>query len=63
LTAATTRGRRRTLSSWRTISGSIQSVPGPLRQARLLEPYALLWITLAYEQKLGRTFACRLMRR
>jgi len=36
---------------------------GPLRQARLLEPYALLWITLAYEQQLGRNFACRLRRR
>jgi len=36
---------------------------GPLAQARLLEPYALLWITLAYKQGLGRNFAFRLVRR
>jgi predicted dinucleotide-binding enzyme len=36
---------------------------GPLRQARLLEPYGLLWISLAYQQRLGRNFAFRLMRR
>lgn len=36
---------------------------GPLTQARLLEPYALLWISLAYQQHLGRNFAFRLMRR
>jgi predicted dinucleotide-binding enzyme len=36
---------------------------GPLVQARLLEPYALLWITLAYKQGLGRSFAFRLVRR
>lgn len=36
---------------------------GPLAQARLLEPYALLWISLAIHQQLGRDFAFRLMRR
>lgn len=36
---------------------------GPLSQARLLEPYALVWITLAYKQKLEWIFAFRLMRR
>jgi len=36
---------------------------GPLARARLLEPYALLWILLAYQQRLGRNFAFRLMRR
>lgn len=36
---------------------------GPLTQARLLEPFALLWISLAYQQGLGRDFAFRLMRR
>jgi len=36
---------------------------GPLRQARLLEPLALLWITLAYQQGMGRDIAVRLMRR
>ena len=36
---------------------------GPLTQARLLEPFALLWISLAYAQKLGRDFAFQLLRR
>jgi predicted dinucleotide-binding enzyme len=36
---------------------------GPLTQARLLEPLALLWITLAYRQGLGREFAFRLVHR
>jgi len=36
---------------------------GPLTQARLLEPLALLWISLAYRQGLGRNIAFRLMRR
>lgn len=35
---------------------------GPLHQARLLEPMALLWITLAYKQGLGRNFAFALVR-
>lgn len=36
---------------------------GPLSQARLLEPYALLWISLAYRHGLGPGFALHLMRR
>ncbi|HEY0784207.1 MAG TPA: NADPH-dependent F420 reductase [Thermoanaerobaculia bacterium] len=36
---------------------------GPLTQSRLLERFALLWISLAYQQKLGRDFAFRLMQR
>jgi NADPH-dependent F420 reductase len=36
---------------------------GPLSQARLLEPLAMLWITLAYPQGLGPNFAFKLIRR
>lgn len=36
---------------------------GPLTQSRLLEPLALLWITLAYQQGLGREIGLRLLRR
>jgi len=36
---------------------------GPLKEARLLEPFALTWIHLAVFQKMGPTFAFRLMRR
>lgn len=36
---------------------------GPLAQARLLEPLALLWITLAFRQGQGRDFAFGLLRR
>src|SRR5437899_2542502 len=36
---------------------------GPLRQARLLEPVAMLWISLAFAQGLGRNFAFKLLRR
>jgi predicted dinucleotide-binding enzyme len=36
---------------------------GPLRQARQLEPLAMLWITLAIQQGYGREMAFRLMRR
>jgi predicted dinucleotide-binding enzyme len=36
---------------------------GPLSEARLLEPFALVWIHLAVFQKMGRGFAFRLMRR
>ena len=35
---------------------------GPLRQARVLEPFALLWISLAFGGQ-GREIAFRLMRR
>jgi len=36
---------------------------GPLKQARLLEPLAMLWISLAYAQGLGPNFAFKLLRR
>ena len=36
---------------------------GPLTQARVLEPFALLWITLALKQGLGRDIAFKLLRR
>jgi NADPH-dependent F420 reductase len=36
---------------------------GPLTQARLLEPLAMLWISLAYHRGLGRNIAFKLMRR
>ena len=36
---------------------------GPLRQARLLEPLAMLWISLAFGQKLGTGIAFKLLRR
>lgn len=35
---------------------------GPLSRARLLEPFALLWITLAYREGLGREIGFRLLR-
>lgn len=36
---------------------------GPLRNARLLEPLAMLWISLAYVQGLGPGIAFKLLRR
>ena len=36
---------------------------GALDQARLLEPLALLWIRLAYVQKMGRDIGFKLMKR
>jgi predicted dinucleotide-binding enzyme len=36
---------------------------GPLRNARLLEPYAMLWIDLAFKRGLGREFGFALVRR
>jgi 8-hydroxy-5-deazaflavin:NADPH oxidoreductase len=36
---------------------------GPLTEARLLEPFALVWIHLAVLQEMGPGFAFRLMRR
>jgi predicted dinucleotide-binding enzyme len=36
---------------------------GPLRQARVLEPFALLWVSLAYAQGLGPEFAFQIMKR
>ena len=36
---------------------------GPLRQARLLEPLAMLWISLAFTPGHGREFAFRIVKR
>ena len=36
---------------------------GGLKQARLLEPFALLWISLAFQQGWGREFAFKVLRR
>ena len=36
---------------------------GQLTQARLLEPWALLWISLAYKGGVGRDFGFALLRR
>ena len=36
---------------------------GPLTQARLLEPFALLWITLAYKAGQGREIAFKFLRK
>ncbi len=36
---------------------------GPLRQSRLLEPLAMLWITLAYSRGMGSSIAFKLLRR
>jgi len=36
---------------------------GPLTQARVLEPFAFLWISLAYRQGLGREIAFRFIKR
>jgi predicted dinucleotide-binding enzyme len=36
---------------------------GPLTQARVLEPFALLWISLAFTPGIGREIAFKLLRR
>lgn len=36
---------------------------GPLTQARVLEPFALLWISLALQYGYGREIAFQLLRR
>jgi predicted dinucleotide-binding enzyme len=36
---------------------------GPLKQARLLEPFAMLWISLAFTRGYGREFAFKVIRR
>ena len=36
---------------------------GPLRNARLLEPHAFLWIWLALQGGLGRDFAFQIVKR
>lgn len=35
---------------------------GPLRNARLIEPYAMLWIDLAFQRGVGRDFAMAISR-
>jgi 8-hydroxy-5-deazaflavin:NADPH oxidoreductase len=50
----------------RTLISDLEFEPvdaGPLRQARLIEPLALLWITLAYKQGLGPDIAFGILRR
>jgi len=36
---------------------------GGIKQARVLEPFSLLWITLAFQQGWGREFAFKVLRR
>jgi hypothetical protein len=36
---------------------------GPITQARVIEPFALLWISLAYQAGLGRDFAFEIIKR
>ncbi|HTS48309.1 MAG TPA: NADPH-dependent F420 reductase [Bryobacteraceae bacterium] len=36
---------------------------GPLKQARVLEPFCLLWVSLAFQQGWGREFAFKVLRR
>ncbi|MCK4781069.1 MAG: F420-dependent NADP oxidoreductase, partial [Candidatus Lokiarchaeota archaeon] len=36
---------------------------GPLKNARLIEPLAMLWIELAYKQGMGTDIAFKLLRR
>ena len=36
---------------------------GSIEQCRVLEPFAMLWISLAYQAGLGRDFAFRIIRR
>ncbi len=36
---------------------------GPLRQARLIEPFGMLWMSMALGQGMGREFAFELLRR
>ena len=36
---------------------------GPLKNARLIEPLAMLWIELAYKQGFGTSIAFKLLRR
>ena len=48
---------------WRPNLVSKPQDAGPLRQARVLEPLALLWVSLAYVQGLGREFAFQIIKR
>jgi hypothetical protein len=49
--------------NWRKNSGAIQWTPGPLANARVLEPLAFLWIYLAFKQGHGAGIAHSLMHR
>jgi predicted dinucleotide-binding enzyme len=55
--------RRATVAQLVTEVGFEAIDAGGLAAARLLEPFALLWISLAYRQGLGRDFAFALLRR
>ena len=56
-------------SAKKTVAGLISELgfeavdAGPLKQARLLEPFALLWISLALKSGLGREIGFSLLRR
>ncbi len=42
--------------------GFVPQDAGPMTQARLLEPFAMLWISMAYRQGLGRDYAFSITR-
>jgi predicted dinucleotide-binding enzyme len=54
---------KRTVHNLATELGFDAQDAGPLRQARLLEPLAMLWISLAFTGGYGRDFAFRLIRK
>lgn len=54
---------KRTVGSLATELGFDAQDAGPLTQARLLEPLALLWVSLAFTRGFGREFAFQLIRR
>ena len=55
-------GAKKTVALLATELGFEPVDAGPLTQARLLEPLALLWISLAYAQGLGTGIAFKLLR-
>ena len=56
-------GAKRVVNELATALGFAAHDAGPLSQARLLEPFALLWITLALKQGFSREIGFDLMRR
>ena len=56
-------GQRATVAALLSDVGFAPVDAGPLSNARLLEPYALLWIDLALKRGQGRDFAFALMKR
>jgi len=56
-------GAKRTVRSLVEALGFEAVDAGPLAQARVLEPFAVLWISLAMVHGLGREFAFKLLRR